>query len=257
MPRPQISRVLSFSIFAMTLSLGAQANSVPRIDVPIRRVFFPSTGYGSGEDIQIVVEGELLDPCYVLDPPRAVLLADGRIAPHLQAWRDQAGACDTGDLLGGSPFSEQISLGTLPPGDYQVAFNPDDSSIEYRKLHVETLRANALGRDVRVTALRVPDITLEGQAVRVTLSGTLSSACHHLDEPVASSRQGDTIVIHPVETRRSQCDAVLQAFEKTINLGVLPPGEYLVHVPSQTGHAVEKTLTVIRTHAVTQSRRDA
>ena len=241
----------SLPLIVLCLASGhlALADGPSQVEVPIRRVIFPVRGYDDNDNVQIVVEGDLPDPCYILGHQILTKDATGAFSVHQFAWRKQGDLCDTGDLLGESPFSEEVSLGRLEAGDYNVAFSPEDDKTDYRKLHIDVAPVSASDtfNYARVTTLRTPDVVLEGKHAQVEISGPFTSSCNKLKEPMSVQRQGDTIVILPVEINLGDCGWVYRTFDKTIDLGVLPPGEYLVHVRSKNGKAVEKTFNVVRT----------
>lgn len=242
----------SLSILALCLAplYAAAADNPAQVEVPVTRVMFPAKGYDDNDNVQIVIEGDLPDPCYVLGKQQISQDPSGVITVHQYAWRRQGDACDTGDLLGESPFSEEVSLGRLKPGDYRVAFVPDEDKVQYKPLRVDvaTMSATDDFNYARVTTLKVPDVVLEGQHAQIAISGPFSSSCNKLKEPIGVERVGESLVIRPIEINLGDCGWVLRTFDKAIDLGVLPPGEYLVHVRSKNGKAVEKTFKVIRTH---------
>jgi hypothetical protein len=232
----------------MLVAAAPSASDPEQVEVPVRRVMFPVRGYDDNDNVQLLVEGELPDPCYVLGRQRVDVDASGTITVHQLAWRRSGGACDSGDLLGTSPFSEEVSLGRLKAGQYRVAYAPDDQSQEFRDLSVGVAPVATMDdfNYARVTDLQVPDVVLQGQKAQVRLSGPFASSCNRLKEPVAVERIGDTFVIRPIELQLGDCGWSLRTFVKTIDLGALPPGEYLVHVRSKNGRAVERTFSVLR-----------
>ena len=153
-------------------------------------------------------------------------------------------------MLGESPYSEEVSLGRLKTGDYQIAFTPDEDQTSYRTLHIDVAKVSATDEMnyARVSNLNVPDVVIEGQPARVTISGVYASPCDRLMDPMLVQKQGDTFVIRPVEVKTADCNVNNRTYDKTLDLGVLTPGEYLIHVRSSNGKAVEKTLLVLKTH---------
>jgi hypothetical protein len=243
----KILPLLVLSLASIGTANASSTDEPTLVEVPVRRVFFPAQGYDNNDNIQIVIEGDVPDPCFVLGNPTVSRDAAGVITVHQFAWRRHNDVCNEGDLLGESPYSEEVSLGMLKAGDYRIAFSPDDDKTDYRKLHVEVapVRTTDNFNYARVTSLQVRDVILEGDSVMVTLGGPFTESCNHLKEPVAFERLGDTIVIRPIELNLGDCGWSLHYFEKKIDLGVLPPGEYLVHVRSRNGKVIEKTFRVI------------
>lgn len=226
----------------------AGADILDQVEIPVRRVFFPVRGYDDNDNIQMIVEGDLPDPCYVIGKRSfSRNAATGVITVRQYAWRRQTGACASGDLLESIPFSEELSIGRLPASDYRVAFKPDDTTTNFRPLNVSkaTITTTDDLNYARVTNLKTPDLAIGNEPVTVELSGPLSLPCNELKLPLNVRREGDTFIILPTEIEGSTtCVKPLRGFEATLDLGVLPPGEYLVHVRSKNGKAVEKTVEV-------------
>jgi hypothetical protein len=226
------------------------SSSRSQVEVPVRRVFFPSRGYDDNDNVQVVIEGELPDPCYVLGEQTVTRDPSGAITVHQFAWRRQGGACDTGDLLGETPFSEEVAIGRLKAGDYPVMYSPASGAAASRVLHIEKAAITTADNFnyARVNNLKTPDVVIEGQNAAITVTGPFGDSCNKLKDPVQVERVGDAFVIRPIELELGNCGFILRTYKKTINLGVLPAGEYLVHIRSRGGRAVEKTFYVIRAH---------
>jgi hypothetical protein len=230
------------SLLALT-ALSSQyglADDQPQEEVAVHKIFFPQTGYDDNDNIQVVIEGELPDPCYVLGKQSIVQdPLHHSITIHQYAWRRNTDICNTGDLLGESPFSEEVSLGKLKPGDYSVLS---------RNLHVETARMTAVDNlnYAQVTGMIMPDFLLPHQPLKLRISGSFSSSCSHLRLPLKVQKQGDVYVVLPEVVNEGECGHWPTYFEQEIDLGILPSGEYLVHVRSKNGRVVEKTVMVFK-----------
>jgi hypothetical protein len=235
-------RLIVFSVLALSIfsSHRGRADERPQEEIEINKIFFPQTGYDDNDNIQVMVEGDLPDPCYVLgkqsidhDP------ISRKITVHQYAWRRNTDICNSGDLLGESPFSEEVSLGKLKSGDYVV---------NSRKLHVETARMSATDNlnYAQISGLGMPDFLPPNRHAMLKISGTFLTPCSHLRLPIAVQKQGDVFVILPEEVNPGTCGHWPTYFEQEIDLGVLPGGEYLVHIRSKNGRVVEKTLRVFK-----------
>jgi hypothetical protein len=258
-----LTQISAFAVFLLSTLASAFAIASPAqpmlIEVPIRHVIFPTTGYTDRDTIQAWIEGELPDPCYELGETTFSRDGAGNLLIHPHAWRHESEACDTGDMLEEGSYSIEISLGQLKAGDYNVEFTPEDGVLDYRKLHVAAA-AQVSGqpelRAARVTALEMRNLFLEGQKVQATVQGQLSSACARITETPPIERHGDTIVVKIVETSvcspRSEATSVPGTpFQKTIDLGVLSPGEYLLQARGQLGQSnqpIERVFRVVPTH---------
>ena len=238
---------LALPLLAAAAAPPAHAAPTREIEVPVRRVLFPTQGYDDNDNAQVMIEGDLPDPCYVIGRQEVSRDATGLVTVRQFAWRDREGACDTGDMLGDSPFSEEVSLGRLRAGDYRVAYRPERGAPAFRLLHVEPATVNTTDslNYARVTALKMPEIVLAGEHAVVELSGPLRSSCNQIRTPIEVRRQNDVFTIRPVELERGDCGWSLRTFAQTLDLGLLEPGEYLVHVRSRQGKAVERTFRVL------------
>jgi len=236
-----------------------RAGALPPVEIPVQRVFFADNGYDDHDTIQIRIEGELPDPCYELAGSTVSRDTAGNLLIHPRAWRHSSDECDTDDLLGQAPYSEDVSLGQLPTGDYNVAYAPEEGKTAYRKLHVaESARLGPTGIErmhyARTTDIVARQTVLQGQPVQVVLRGSLSTPCGRIQDLIAVLRFSDTFLIQPIEFASANCVASSPAadpsYEKSLELGVLPPGEYLVQVRLPDGRFLDRTFTVVRTHAI-------
>ncbi len=220
-------------------AVQAETNkSTGLIEVPVQRVFFPTQGYDDNDNIQVIIEGELPDPCYVLGKQTISRGPSGKVTIRQFAWRRESTVCNSGDLLEEGAYSEEVSLGRLSAGTYQV---------NNRNLKVDVAPVSSLDNlnYARVTGLLTRDVVLTSGDVQITISGTLGSSCDQIKEPIDVQRQGDTIVIRPIEVRVETCERTPVNFEKTIQVGKLPQGEYLVHVRAKNGKALQRTFDVM------------
>jgi len=229
-----------FMIFSMLLSMpliaaapfgsahaaaAEQARSLT--EVPVRNVLFPPTGYDDNDHVMVRITGEMPDRCFVLGTPSVTEEDGGRtLIVHQFAWtRGEGAPCSPErgphDPLG-VPYSQDVSLGKLGSGAYRVGRNY-----------------------ARVDSVVVPSRILRENRVTATLAGTFASSCNRLVSPISVRRTGDVIVVEPIELQLGDCGWSLNFFERSVDLGRLPPGEYLLHVRAAGGVAVQKTFEVV------------
>lgn len=243
---------------ACTTQFAPFANAEPNpsgggereLEVPIQRIFFPATGYDNNDNVQIRVVGVLPDPCYVLGRQKITRGASpSDWIVHQYAWRRNTGICDTGDLLEETPFSEDVSLGRMKAGIHRIGFLSEGSKPEFKPITVEPARVSTLD-DVsylHVSDLSVPAVILQGKKAVMALGGILPNTCNQVTGALAVQWQGDVAVIRPVEVLGGgDCAKIVRTFELSLDLGLLPPGEYLIHVRSRGGKAVQKTFRVLK-----------
>ncbi len=237
--------------FALLFFLTPSARAQDLIEVPVRKVFFPATGYSDRDAVLIRVEGDLPDPCYELGETTWSRDSSGGFAIHPHAWRQTTDECDTGDLLGDAPYSLDVSLGKLKAGDYPVAFAPDDDSpLAYRKLHIGAASASdtATARAARVTSFDLARVFLEAKPAQVTVRGLLSAPCKRIEDRALISTEGDAVVLTLLEAQG--CGAPGNGtYEKTVDLGILAPREYLLQIRGRDGQILDQTFTVVATSA--------
>jgi DNA gyrase inhibitor GyrI len=240
---------------ATSLPTPTLADPPSREEIPVRAVLFPATGFDDNDNVRILIEGVLPDACYVLgDRTVSINPHTRKVMIRQYAWRQTTGACASGDLLTEGDFSEEVSLGRLPAGEYRVAHYPTgNGAATWRSLKVAVAQASTIDNAIyaRVTSIDVPDLALATDNVRVRITGLLTSDCFQLGEPLSVQQVEDTFVILPVENRKFDCISAPtpqmgRVFDRTLELGRLPPGRYLVHVRSNNGQVVERAFSVVQ-----------
>jgi hypothetical protein len=215
-------------------------------EVPVEKVFVPARGYDDNDNVVIRVEGTLPDPCYVLGNTSIKVLPDKTFEVHQFAWRRNTGVCAGSDDLPESDFSEDVSLGQLNIGDYKVIQHPSEDQTTFRSFSIAAAKVNALDdfNYANVTQASVSDVISAGTEVKVTFSGTFSSSCNSISA-IKVEQQADVFVVRPIEQQGGDCGYILKSFTQEVDLGVLPQGEYMVHIRAKNGRAVERTFLVL------------
>lgn len=212
------------------------------VEVPVKRVFFPSTG----ASIKGVVEGDLPDLCYTVKNQTVSVGANGVISIREYATRNQNPACLVGDLLPSGTYLQEVDLSHLKPGSYSVEHFPNEDSVPaYSKVNVASVRAFET-QYASVTSVRVAPLNLEGHPVQVKIEGYMSSVCSKLKTPVVVEKQQNVFMIYPIEHEQQLCAEQVKKFQKTITLGYLAPGEYLIQVQTK-GSPINRRLSVMST----------
>jgi hypothetical protein len=127
-------------VFSIALCLGGERRGV-EVTVSVHKLFVPANGFNEEEEVRIVLEGELPDPCFVLHDPIVERNSDGRsIRIRLPARRRFDGTCGSGDLIDQPyPFLTDVSLGRLPASDYRLEYDNDERETAFRIFSVRPL----------------------------------------------------------------------------------------------------------------------
>lgn len=100
----------------------------------------------------------------------------------------------------------------------------------------------------------VPPTIMAGEIVQFTITGTLTSLCHTLNEPLTYYMDGNSLVVRPLEALLAGCETDTKVaeknprwgwFERTLSAGHLAPGTYRIVVRSGTCETVERVFTVL------------
>jgi hypothetical protein len=244
---------LCFGPVSAALCTSSAVRASDQQEIAIEKVFVPLNAYDDNQTVMIRAEGRLPDPCYVLGMSEVRVLPARVVEIHQYAWRRDDGVCSTRDDLPETPFSEDVPLGRLSAGEYKIIEHPSEGAETFRIFNVAKA---AIGTrdDLRfadVTQISIPDVAVDGQDARARVSGILASSCDTISD-LQIERQNDVILLRPVERSIAQtvgeqkggCAYVLKSFSLEVDLGRLPPGEYMVLVHGGNGHVVQQTFHV-------------
>lgn len=232
----------------------ARAEQGTLTEVGIARVFIPPHGYDDNDNVLATLEVTLPDPCYLLRDARITRKGGSKFEVRAYANRRTDGACGTGDLIGASNEPQDIQLGVLEEGDYEINYKTEAGHSNQTLFHVDKARVATLDNFnyASVTDVVVEDLQWDTQDVTVTLSGFTSSRCFEVSsEKLQVIRDGDTVVLLPILSNRSESIGCIESgpkvpFTKKVVLGQFSAGEYLIHVRSRNGKAVNRILDVYR-----------
>jgi hypothetical protein len=218
-----------------------------RIEIGLQAVFTPPKGWDDNDRIQAVVYGELPSGCYAVAETIAQRTSEDTFVIRQFASQEREGPCDFAPIL----FAKVAELGTLPVGEYRLLYKDAGSGASLSSFNVA--EATATGVDslpyANVLQQFSEDILDEGAPLRVKIKGVVNSSCMELDPNVRVQREGDVFIAFPLLRKRQgpgMCMQVLIPFEHEIDLGALTAGNYLVHIRSQNGHAINHVVKVLK-----------
>lgn len=249
--------VISSVLVSLLLSVSAQAQPSPMqgesVEIPVRKVFAPMRGYDDNDLVEVVLWGYLPNGCYQI--AQATVDKDSRGMPvriHQMATKSVDGVCANQDTLPDSlkypvPFTTELVLGNLPMGDFTIEYNTPNGKAE-RTINIAHAEALTIDNQpyASVSNAQVREILPANQDAVVTITGVLNNSCAYLTDDFEVVRQPDVMVLLPVVRyhQNTECAFYLRPFERTVNLGKLEPGRYLLHVRSQQGKAVNRLFFV-------------
>lgn len=216
-------------------TIGKTAPS--KVSTAFSAVYAP-VGFDSNDNVQIVGEGMFANTCYrpadtgvqVDQEKKTIMLTP--MAYHYD------GVC----LQVLIPFERVVDLGILRPGHYTVYQNGKTTPLEV--IRVERARTRNPD-DFLYAPISQAFYRQSGASVEITLTGQLLSDCMHLDE-VKVGVQPRVIVLQPLASmeNRGHCSSDNVPFSKTITIGNVKKGRYLVHVRSMNAKAVNTVIDV-------------
>jgi hypothetical protein len=244
--------IIVFCLLGISLGVSTIAHAGPdEEEINISHVFIPRKGFDDNDHVQFVLEGNLPSSCYTLGNADAKWDSKGKTVRVRQyAWRRTAGPCGTGDLIEGPvPFTNEVSLGRLKSGIYQINFTQNRPEVGRRTFGVEAAPSTNIDNLSYAVVRNViaHDLNFENAEVQVEVTGLTTSSCLEPEKELRVEKQNDVFVILPVQTQiQADCQPIKKEFSRKVNLGFLMQGQYLLHVRSMNGVAVNRTISVIR-----------
>jgi hypothetical protein len=247
--------ILFMSELRLISSAQAADPALGAIEVPVEALLTPSLGFEEKNTIQVVLYGVLPNTCYTLADTTTEKVADHVIRVRQFALHDTSGVCADESSLPIHmkmivPFTQEVSVGLLPAGDYRFVYNKRGDAGSFRAMHVSknvTPTTDTLPY-AAVSEIQARDIVSSRDHLVVTIGGVLNSTCTSLDREIRLLPEDDVMVILPtIKVREGViCTQMLVPFQRRIDLGPLPPGVRLIHVRSMNGKAVNKVVNVVR-----------
>lgn len=221
-----------FCLLSLAGASVAHAQLEP-VQVPFafNKIYAPQ-GFDSNDMVQIVGEGIFRNSCYRHAQSTVVVNeAKKTVSVEVTAYK-YAGFC----LEVMIPFERTVDIGILKPGKWEF---------------VQANTANRIGEVEVATAIKesaddylyAPVSQAFFQQVdgrnEVLLSGEFTNSCLSIEQ-VKVSVQPEAIVLQPIAklTETADCKAGKFPFSKTISVGPMNAGKYLLHVRSMNGNAI-------------------
>jgi hypothetical protein len=176
------------SLTGLVISMGAlspahadgDTPAFQETEMPLQKVFVPENGYGSNNNVQLTLDGDLPNSCYQLGKVKVETGIPGSntFAVHQFADVEKDGVCADGQKLPPHlssmvPYTYDVSLGRLPAGDYKVLYNQSNGQPQTRIFRVYASK-NISADDfpyAAVSTISMPDVLNGGTPVAFDLIG--------------------------------------------------------------------------------------
>jgi hypothetical protein len=235
------------------------------VEVPLQRVYIPKVGFDDNDFIEAVTEGTLKNPCYTVAPP-VVEVSGHAIRVRQMAWKFTAGGCGySADVLDDPVhFTQNAPIGHLALGDYRVDYRDLFGATVSRAFGVEKAKSENVDNFdyATVRGIDMEERSAPGTEISVSLRGLFPEESSTFVTPMKVEVQDDVVIVFPV----LQPDVALAGpdkdrplepvhpgilrrtfpFREQVKIGVLKPGNYLLHVRSRGGNAVYRPFVVAK-----------
>ena len=246
-----VASILAFGLTVSFASITAQAASQQKIEVPVSRVFIPKEGFDDNDQITATVYGELPNPCYTLGK---TVVSRGTSTHKLTfkqlAYLKKDGPCGTGDLIDDPvEFSNDVMLGQIDSGFYQIEYLKSDGTEGFRDFNVGRASPTAGIDNFDYAMIHSADSAPfyhKNEAVRIHFKGWVQSKCYELVKPLRVDHIDDIFVVMPIlKESGTNCEKQNQKFVEALDLGILKPATYMLHVRSRNGKALSQVFKVL------------
>lgn len=223
----------------------------------VNHLFVVPEGYDDNDNVQLIVNGELLNSCYDLGQTKIVVNSKtSQINVKQSIYQKQLRECETVETIPSYlnfpvKFNRTISLGQLKAGNWTVYYATEQEGIEEEASFMVKKSENENTDNyiyASISNVFVPHLMFETKSAEIVLSGESPNRCLALtDDNIEIKKYGNIFVVIPklniVSTNR-KCPYVPVPMQKIVKIGELTAGTYYLQVRSLTGSAINKTFTV-------------
>lgn len=205
-------------------------------------VFVPN-GFDSNDLVQIVIQGSFPDVCHKSGPLNYTIDSVNKeihITNNAVVYQNKVCSPMT------TKYLKPVDLGVLEDGVYNLLFkNGSAQDIELGKLPIKKAEKTTLD-DFNYAPIEKIEFYPEQKTAKI--SGILTNTCLSLGNvEVVTSEDSNVFVVLPIlkiDNNNCQELEVEKTFEHTIDLSVLKPGKYLIHVRSLNGQSVNEVINI-------------
>ncbi|MCB0405952.1 MAG: hypothetical protein KDD51_14310 [Bdellovibrionales bacterium] len=234
-----VSTYVLLCVFALAADPVPEEHKPELVKTALNQAFIP-TGFDSNDHVQVVVAGEFVNTCYQVGPYRANIDEKAKQIVISQTAYHYQGSC----LDVTVPFNHVVELGILEAGEYGIV----DAASKWR---LGTLSVTKATRpevdDVPYAPVDDAFVVTDGTTGNPALVfwGTLTKDCYTVtDKTVDPKLYDDVLVIRPLLKKlKEDCNNGFFPFRVTYILPPELPRQFLLHVRSMNGQAINKVIT--------------
>jgi hypothetical protein len=227
------------TVFATLFTISTFAMAVPEVILsPVDHLFVPK-GFDNNDNVEVVVTGKFPNPCFIRNKID-VAVKEEKISITVTALKradNNSELCEPMTV----PFTEEILIGNLQGGDYEIVVNEGSRYVQKDQLNVAVSRSESVD-DYLYPIVEYVELGftggLSGDAV---LYAKTPSDCVVFDHVEYISNNKDTIAILPVMKKTGPvCNERRTRIEIPIrfNARSLPHSDVLLYVRSIEGKSV-------------------
>lgn len=223
---------------------GAHADFRPRVvDMELTKAYIP-IGFDDNDNVQVMVTGLFNNTCYRVGPATAHVDEVTKTIQIHQTAYDYGFECLQIEL----PFAEVVNVGIVTDGNWTV----QDSVSGKRLGGLPIMRAKSAAPDDFLYA-PISDAFITKKTgtdiFQLHLEGQFPTTCSRIKEIMVHYYQ-DVIVVQPVMEQseaalENDCKGASIRFDHIVDLKAGLKGNYLLHVRSLNGQAVNKLVNLL------------
>lgn len=226
-------RLLNVVAGCALFSSTAMAASEPPalVPSPVEKVFV-AQGFDDNDDVELVVHGHFPNTCYKVGPISAEFnAATGLVEISAQSYFYQGGCAQV--IVN---FTQTVKVGLLPQGTYDLKVNGAGGLATAPLVITQALTSTP--DDHLYAPVREASVNLQDDGTyAVSIKGEypfMFVGCMVLTEVRTYMSPGNTLVVLPIaeliDDARCEAQQFSHSFAATKSVGVLAPGEYMLHV---------------------------
>lgn len=228
------SHKLSHLFIACTLVASLAGHSkYEEVQVGVENVFVPK-GFDSNDNVEIVVNGDLPNTCY-LRPHGEVKVVNQRVIVEMKATKvtDRNVGCIEALV----PYVVAVPLGALAEGVYDIVINVGSDVEQNRVIRVDRPNSSSINN---FTYANVTEAHITNEKRTVQLSGVHPSSCMDIERvEIIVNETNDTFSVLPIIKQVEPiCDRMIKPFTYTLLLPEPQASYELVHVRKIDGTAL-------------------
>ncbi len=233
---------MSFIIAALSFCSVALASPQEVIVSPVDHLFVPQ-GFDNNDNVEVIVTGKFPNPCFIRNKID-VVVKDEKISIKMTAVKRKEESSELCEPMA-IPFREEISLGSLQGGNYQIAVNESTRYGQNENLLVEVSSSDSVDDHLYPIAEYVELGFTGGLSGDAVIYAKTPSDCVSFDHVEYMTNKKDTISILPVMKKTgSVCNEHQTRIEIPVkfNVKALPHSEVLLYVRSVEGKSINSLI---------------